>query len=59
MNSSDVSLLQNMAQNLGIYIPWDLDYEKFPILLLNALIERTKLLELELFEIKKKISAQI
>jgi len=56
MNSLDLNLLNDMTQKLAIYIPWDYDYEKVPILILNALIDRIKSLELELAEIKKNLS---
>ncbi len=56
MNSSDLNLLNEMAQKLGVYVPWDLDYEKAPIFLLAALVERVKSLELNLAEIKKNLS---
>ena len=56
MNSSDLNSLNDMAQKLAIYIPWDLNYDKVPILILVALVDRIKSLELTLAEIKKDLS---
>jgi hypothetical protein len=56
MNSRDLNLLNDMASKLAVYLPWDLNYEDAPILLLAALIERVKSIELTLSEIKKNLS---